>query len=154
MSAQKIGAALDAAALKLLAGAKADAAQARADMAKLVKMTRDAFAAELAALARAGARIPFAIAVLTGRIALPMTVTEMELATMLDNLKALVASGQAACTRLVDQAGADATRAADLQQQVNNFEQDAAAAVQPLVDQIVAAAPEAPAEAPQAEVQQ
>lgn len=141
MNAQQIGAKLDAAALALWAGLKADAAQARHDVAKLggkaaaLRVPVPAFIT----------RIPFAIAVLTGRIVTPSTVTEMELKAMLDKLTALVATGQAAAQRLIDKGATDATTAADLQQKVDNFEADAIAAVQPFVDQVVGAAPEAPA---------
>lgn len=92
-------------------------------------------------------RITFALAVLTGRLPIPATVIEMELNIMLDNLKALVATGQAAAQRLIDKGTADASARADLEAQVANFETDAIAAVQPLVDQVTQAAPEAPAPA-------
>jgi ABC-type hemin transport system substrate-binding protein len=68
----------------------------------------------------------------------------------LDALTALVATASAAADRLIAQAQGDAAKAADLQSQVNNLEQDAIAAVQPLADKLNQAAPEPPPAPPAA----
>jgi hypothetical protein len=93
-------------------------------------------------------RISLAFAVLTGRVPLPPTViNNLELDMALEQLKALVSTGQAAADRLIAKAGSDAAALADAQAQIANFEADAAAAVQPLVDQLTSAAPESPSAA-------
>lgn len=72
----------------------------------------------------------------------------MILKMALDSLNTLVGVGSAAADRLIAKGADDATARADLQTQVDNFEQDAIAEVQPLVDKLTSAAPEAPAPDP------
>jgi hypothetical protein len=62
----------------------------------------------------------------------------------LEALKAAVAVADAAADRLIAASEGSASQIADLTAEVANLEQDALAAVQPLLDKVVAAAPDAP----------
>lgn len=70
-------------------------------------------------------------------VAIDRKVLEMSM----DGLKKVVDSASAAADRIIAKQQGDAAALADANQQIANFETDATAAVQPLVDKLAAADP-------------